>query len=58
MKHSTAEELRNDMGKLVGKLYRHKDKIEIEIVSKGCSFVITVPPGTPIDHHSSMLPTK
>lgn len=58
MKQSTAKELRNAMGKLVGKLYQHKDKTEIEIVSKGCRYVITVPPGTPIRCHSSMLLTK
>lgn len=58
MKKSTAQEIRNAMGKLVGKLYRHKDKTEIEIVSKGCRLVITVPPDTPIECHSSMLLTK
>lgn len=58
MKHSTVTELRNAMGKLVGKLYQYKDKTEIEIVSKGCSYIISIPPGTPIKYHSSMLLTK
>jgi len=55
---SNVQEMRNAMGKLVGKLYQYKHKTEIEIVSKGCRYVITVPPGTPIKCHSSMLLTK
>lgn len=58
MKHSTVTELRNAMGKLVGKLYQYKDRTEIEIVFKGCPYVITVPPGTPIKCHSCMPLTK
>lgn len=56
MKHSTVTELRNAMGKLVAKWY--PDEGVIEIVIKGCRYVITVPPGTPIKCHSSMLLTK
>ncbi len=56
MKRSTTEELRNARGKLVAKWY--PDEGVIEIVIKGCRYVITVPPGTPIECHSSMLLTK
>lgn len=55
---TNVQEMRNAMGKLVGKLYQYEHKTEIEIVSKGCRYVITVPPGTPIKCYSSMLLTK
>lgn len=41
MKHSTVTELRNAMGKLVAKWY--PDEGVIEIVVKGCPYVIAVP---------------
>lgn len=55
MKHSTATELRNAMGKLVAKWYPEKGVIEI--VVKGC-YEIAVPPGTPIKCQSSIPLTK
>lgn len=58
MKHSTTEELRNAMGKLVGKLYQHKDKTEIEIVIKGCRSRFILPAGTPIRFDPGALLTK
>ena len=56
MKHSTVTELRNAMGKLVAKW--SPDEGVIEIVVKGCPYVIAVPPGTPIKCQSNMLLTK
>lgn len=56
MKHSTATELRNAMGKLVAKWY--PDKGVIEIVIKGCRSTFTVPPGTPIQFDPGVPLTK
>lgn len=56
MKHSTAEEIRNAQGKLIAKWY--PDEGVIEIITKGCRSLLTVPPGTPIQFDTGTLIIK
>lgn len=58
MKHSTTEELRNAMGKLVAKVYQSESLIEIEIVIKGCRSRFILPAGTPVRFDPGALLTK
>lgn len=58
MKQSTVQEIRNAMGKLVAKIYRKENLIEIEIVIKGCRSRFILPPGTPIQFDPGVLLTN
>lgn len=55
---SNVEESRNAMGKLIAKVYRSEDMIEIEVVVKGCRSRFILPPGTLIQFDPGTLPTK